>query len=223
MKTYPSIPYWKKGLYGKSCYIFYKYDGTLLRSTWSKKRGFFKFGTKGQMIDENHEQWGEAVRIFLETYGDNLPAIFNKNFRNIESIDCFSEYWGYNSFAGNHVNTDKKYVTLFDISLYKKGMLSPKEFINNFGNVFIAEFLGTYTYNKELIRLIQSEYLDLFITNKHQSIFEGVVCKGIRKTKGQDLIWMCKVKNDKWLQQVKMKYGEKYLLDELNGDRSLMV
>jgi hypothetical protein len=44
------------------------------------------------------------------------------------------------------------------------------------------------------------------------------------KTKNQkDEVWMVKVKTKEWLQKVKELHGERALLEELNGDRRLLV
>ena len=51
---------------------------------------------------------------------------------------------------------------------------------------------------------------------------EGVICKGVRKTKGDELVWMTKIKTIEWLNKVKELYGEKGLLEELNNDKKLL-
>ena len=38
MKSYPSIQYWNKGVFGDSAYVSVKLDGTQIRAEWSKKR-----------------------------------------------------------------------------------------------------------------------------------------------------------------------------------------
>lgn len=223
MKAYPSIQYWNKGTFGEKVYCFSKIDGSQLRVEWSKKRGFFKFGTRGQMIDETHDQWGEAVKIFLETYSDSLPAIFRKKYREVENFVCFAEYYGYNSFAGNHELLDKKHVALFDVSAYKRGILPPKEFVDNFQLPETVSFLGVRTYGRELIETVKrSKWTPFKIeSDRPQLTFEGIVCKWIQKTKGQDLVKMTKIKSSDWLRKVKLQYGEDFLIKELNNDRTL--
>ena len=54
-----------------------------------------------------------------------------------------------------------------------------------------------------------------------QPLFEGVVCKGTHKTKGRDLIWQVKCKTRSWLEAVRALKGQKYLLEEVNGDTEL--
>lgn len=51
---------------------------------------------------------------------------------------------------------------------------------------------------------------------------EGVIVKGVRKTKGKDEVWMAKIKTNLWLDKVKSKLGEKALLEEVNGNRLLL-
>ena len=71
MKTYPSIDGLAKAPH-KPCYTFVKYDGSNLRFEWSKKRGWYKFGTRKTMIDQNTPVFGSAIPMFLEKYGDGL-------------------------------------------------------------------------------------------------------------------------------------------------------
>ena len=61
--------------------------------------------------------------------------------------------------------------------------------------------------------------------NNVYDLSEGVVCKGITKTKRKKIeqIHMSKIKTIEWLQKVKKKYGQDKLLEELNGDKSLMI
>jgi len=44
MKSYPSIP--GKHTNGIPLTVFDKLDGSNIRAEWSKKRGFYKFGTR---------------------------------------------------------------------------------------------------------------------------------------------------------------------------------
>jgi hypothetical protein len=65
----------------------------------------------------------------------------------------------------------------------------------------------------ELIQLIR---------NNDFSLKEGVICKGTYKTKGNNIVWMSKIKTNEWLDRIKNTLGEKELLLELNGDMSLL-
>lgn len=68
MKEYPSIPFWNKGTFGERVYVFEKLDGTQLRIEWSKKQGFYKFGTRGQLINEEDRIWGNDLRVLHSSH-----------------------------------------------------------------------------------------------------------------------------------------------------------
>lgn len=214
MKNYPKIEYHNKGLFGEYCYAFDKLDGSQIRIEYSRKRGWYKFGTRNVMIDRNSKPFGDSIDIFFNKYSDDLIKIFNTNklYRNIDNFVIFAEYIGKNSFAGQHIETDTKDVILFDISQYKRGFIPPREFIENFGDLHIPNIIYKGEYNNDLINTIKSS----------DSLKEGVVCKGIFKTKGSDQIWMTKIKTNDWLNKVKVKFGDKYLLEELNNDKTLL-
>lgn len=213
MKQYPKIEYFNQGYFGDTVWGFDKLDGSNVRYEWGKKRGWYKFGTKGQMISEKDENFGDAIPIFLEKYGDDLESIFRKTYSNIESVVVFGEYLGENSFAGRHQSQDKKDVVLFDVNLYKKGFISPREFIDNFGHLHIPSVIYKGEYNIELIRDVRKNIYKLS---------EGLVCKGVRKTKGNEVVWMTKIKTIEWLNKVRELFGERALFDELNGDKKLI-
>lgn len=213
MKTYNSIPYYNKGHFGDTVWVFDKLDGSNLRFGWGKKRGWYKFGTKKQMISEKDPNFGDAIPIFLEKYGDDLDIVFRKKYPNVESIVIFGEYLGDNSFAGRHDPNDEKDIILFDVNLYKKGFISPREFVDNFGHLDIPDVVYKGEYNDDLINDVR---------NNIWNLKEGVICKGVRKTKGDELVWMTKIKTNEWLEKIKVLYGERALMEELNRDVSLL-
>jgi hypothetical protein len=220
MKTYPSINYYNKGIYGSIVHVFDKLDGSNIRCEWSKKSGWYKFGTRNCLIDEKHEQFGEGITIFLNKYADELHNIFRKEkiFRNTDKCMVFCEFLGDNSFAGWHNPNDKKDVVLFDIWQFKKGFVAPSDFVEIISsNLHTAEFLGKFEYNDELISKIQNNQFGNF------PLKEGIICKGFLNKKGQDNVWMTKIKTKEWLTQVKNKLGDKALLDEVNGNSELII
>jgi len=148
MKQYNSIPYHNKGHFDTYIYAFNKYDGSNVRFEWDRKHsnknknfGFNKFGTRKQMIYENDETWGQAIEIFMNKYAQGLDKIFreDKNLRNAKKITVFAEYFGPNSFAGQHEPTDEMDLVLFDVDVYQKGFIKPKEFIKLFSHLGIPE------------------------------------------------------------------------------------
>ena len=63
------------------------------------------------------------------------------------------------------------------------------------------------------------------VRNNIYGLNEGVVVKGITKTKRKDIynIFMVKIKTNNWLQRLKGVHGEEKLLEELNGDMDLFL
>ncbi len=212
MKSYPKIEHYNKGLMGQKCYAFYKHDGSNFRAEWGRKRGWYKYGTRNVMVDKNTPLFGEAISTFLNKYGESLDRTFREKYKGTENFVVFGEYFGENSFAGKHVDEDKKDIILFDVNKYKKGFLSPQEFIDNFGHLDIPKIVYEGVYDYDFIRKVRSNEFGLE---------EGVVCKGTYKTKGNDVIWMTKVKTMEWLKRVKSLYGDKAILEEFNNDLSL--
>lgn len=215
MKSYPHIEYYPKGIMNEHIIAFDKLDGSNIRCEFSRKRGFYKFGTKKCIIDESNEQFGKAITIFKEKYNEDLSRIFySKDYRNFLSIVVFSEYFGENSFAGQHQPDDNMDMVLFDVDLYKKGLLKPNDFVKDFGHLHIPNIIYEGNLNKEFINNVK---------NNVYGLKEGVMCKGYRKTKGQDIVWMVKVKTHDWLDKLKNKYGDIALTEEFNGEIILSV
>ena len=216
MKSYPSIQFWNKGHFGQKVWGFDKLDGSQIRIEWSKKRGFYKFGSKNILIDE-HSFLAKAIPLFQNKYANDLEKIFRdtKEFRNTDSFVLFAEFFGSDTFAGLHFPEDDSLdVVIYDVSQYKKGMLTPKEFLDNFGHLHIPELVYEGNYNKQLVD-------DVFYQRGY-TLTEGLVCKGVTKTKGRDQVWMVKVKTQEWLLKLKERSGIEALIAELNNDSGLV-
>ncbi len=168
------------------------------------------------MIDKTDENFGIGIDIFLNKYSEDLERVFKDKYKRVENFVVFGEFIGENSFAGQHLDLDKKDVILFDVNQYKKGLISPYEFVSNFGHLHIPEIVYEGKYTEELIENIKLNKLSTYLK-------EGIVAKGINKNKDRDYIWQVKIKTNTWLKEVKEKFGEKYLLEELNNDRSLLL
>jgi hypothetical protein len=213
MKSYHSIPHWNKGIFGEKCIAQLKNDGSNMRFEWNKNSGFYKFGTKNAMIGEKDENFGDGIFIFLEKYNEDLNRMFRDKFSKVINFVVFGEYFGDNSFAGQHLKSDKKDVKMFDVSVYKHGIMNPYEFLDNFGHLDIPKVIYEGEYNMKFINDVRNDIYGLD---------EGVVCKGVFKTKKDgSQIWMSKIKTNLWLRKVKEKMGDKALLEELNGDKNL--
>ena len=192
MKEYPSIENRIRDIVrDKQIYAFDKLDGSQIRSEWDRKKMFWKFGTRHQMLDEQNDTYGEAVTLIKEKYEKELHDIFKKN-KFMKTI-CFFEFYGKNSFAGRQAN-EKHTVTLFDISIHKKGILEPINFLKMVGHLDIPKMLYMGNANKLFIESVLTRELD-------NMSFEGVVCKGQYITPGVPL--MFKIKSREWLEKLK--------------------
>ena len=211
MKTYPEIP-GPHGGHHKPCYAFVKYDGSNLRFEWSRKRGWYKFGTRKTMIDATHPIYGTAIPMFLEKYSSGLEKVFKseKLFRGVDNVIVFAEWFGAESFSGQHKPWDKKEIVLFDVNPIKKGFLSPKQFVDLFGHLPVAEVVWQGNFGPWLEEAVRKETIDIKSKFDVQALIpEGVVCKG---GTGHD-IWMCKIKTEQYKAALKVFYEhdwEKY-------------
>lgn len=210
MLQYPSINGVKNTPLGEPCVAFYKYDGSNLRFEWDRKKGWNKFGSRTQMIDAQTPILGQGIEIFMDTMSHEIIHRIKdqqgKQFNNLQRITAFSEFFGENSFAGTHQESDEKHLKLFDIFLFKKGFIHPKDFIDTFSDWnHSAEVVYQGNLNQPFIQSIRNNSLD------GKNLFEGVICKGVSKTiKSQyhgDL-WMCKIKTQAYLDRLKNVFAD---------------
>lgn len=185
MKSYPTIS--KNIRNDIYIYAFDKLDGNNIRAEWNKKKGFYKFGSRKQLIDETSDLGG-SINLIKEKYEEDLSRIFIK--QKWQSVVCFFEYHGPNSFAGHHTD-DELTVTLFDVNPYKQGILAPTEFINLMRYVDTPKVLFEGHITKEFIDKVKASSLQ-------GMTFEGCVCKGKEKNK----IIMFKIKSNVWLEKL---------------------
>jgi hypothetical protein len=180
------------------CIAFDKYDGSNIRAEWTRKRGWDKFGSRKVLMDETHPL-GDAIDIFLNTYGDDLEKIFKKDklFRNCQNVTVFGEYFGPNSFAGWHDPNDEKEIVMFDVSIHKKGMMSPRDFVKMFGHLKIPKIIYEGNFNESFIQDVK---------DGKYSVIEGIVAKGnLPHGRPPHNLWMAKVKTKTWLDKLKVE------------------
>lgn len=188
MKSYPSIP--KKVIKDLYIYGFDKLDGSQIRVEWNTKRGFYKFGTKTQLIDETSAPFGIAISLIREKYEKNLTHTFLS--KKWDSVICFFELWGKSSFAGSHDFKEKMEVTLLDVAPYKRGIIGPKEFLYLFRDFDIPGLLYQGYVSEELFDEVRQSKLE-------NMTFEGIVAKG---TDNNQTV-MFKLKSQAWLNKLK--------------------
>jgi hypothetical protein len=204
MKQYPSITKdIRKDIY---IYAFDKLDGSNIRAEWNSKKGFYKFGSRTQLIDSSHKPLGKAIQLIKEKYEIELAKVFKE--QHWQNVLCFFEFHGPNSFAGSHSEKEDQTVTLLDVNVYKQGLMEPAQFIKLFGHLDIPKVLFEGSVNSDLFDKVKQSILD-------GMTFEGVVCKGSNDKKTKMPI-MFKIKSNLWIQKLKEHcQGDECLFDKL--------
>lgn len=194
MELYPTIG---TKIIGENIIAFDKLDGSNIRAEWSRKTGFIKFGTRRRLLDPAEPILGEAISLFQEKYADDLEQIFRKE--KLQKATAFFEFHGANSFAGYHEDEEHT-VTLFDIHLYKQGLLTGSEFLKLVGHrVETVPVLFRGKVTSDFIREVREGALK-------GMTFEGVVCKGSMDNRRRPINF--KIKNEAWLKKLKHKCGD---------------
>lgn len=195
MKPYPSISR-STGQHFREfeAYVFDKLDGSNIRVEWSRKQGWNKFGTRNRLLDQTDETFGQVIPLFNDTIASDIEKVLRDE--RFDKVTIFMEFWGSQSLAGQHVAEDNKFLTLFDINVYKKGILGPRKFLDLFGHLqFIPKFLGRYNWTRGFVEQVRLGQIP-------NITFEGVVGKA---GDSHDLI-MAKAKTQTWVDKIKERY-----------------
>lgn len=104
MKSYPSItkdinPYTR-------IYAFDKIDGSNIRGEFNNKKGFYKFGSRNTLIDENTPTLGKSIAIIKEKFEKDIAAVFKKN--NWKDGVCFLNFMVKIHLQGNILTLKNK-------------------------------------------------------------------------------------------------------------------
>jgi len=192
------------------CIAFEKYDGTNLHWEWDRDFGWHSFGPRRdefnltdegiQLFIQQHAHLRQSVDVFRATLADGIEEVFraHPNYRELQSLKVFTEFFGPNSFAGLHKEGDPKELRLFDVLAEPLGMIGPKQFVADFGHlhsarvVYEGKLTGKFT---EDVRL--GKY----------GVSEGVVCKG--GSGGAD-VWMIKVKTHAYMERLKKAFADRW-------------
>ncbi|WQJ53938.1 MAG: RNA ligase [Wendovervirus sonii] len=217
MKHYDSIESinYDKSLIGENVWAFNKLDGQNLCVKYnSKRKEFAGFGSRKCQVDENHEQFGGAVRFFKSKISNILLDIINNNsgkgqlFKGIDEITFYFEWYGEHSFAGFHQEGDEMHLALIDVHLKKKGYIEPKDFYEIFGNVpglEIPELIFKGVLTNSFIKSINDN--DWTSENpEYPSVKEGVVCRRSSILKGQRMPKV-KIKTKWWIDKLHEKFS----------------
>jgi hypothetical protein len=195
MKHYPSIPKFDI----EKCpdiyyYCFQKIDGSNISAEWNIKRGFYKFGTRNELIDENSKPFGRAIKVIKDKFEEDISLICREH--KWRDALFFFEFYGPSSCFGTHNFEEDMTATLIDVNPYKEGIMPPTEFIKYFGHLDIAKVLYEGHITADFVDSVKKSSL------KGMSE-EGVVCKGCNDKKTKMPV-MFKIKSKKWLDKLKV-------------------
>lgn len=191
MKSYPSIiKDLRQDIY---IYAFDKLDGSNMRAEWNNKKGFYKFGTRHTMIDEKTKPFNQAIKIIRDKFENDLAVVCKEN--NWRDALFFFEFYGEESFAGQHNFEKEMTATLIDANPYKEGILNPAEFIKFFGHLDIPGILYEGHINSDFVDQVKQSTLS-------GMTLEGVVCKGAND-KLTKMPIMFKIKSKAWLDKLR--------------------
>lgn len=202
MKQYPTMS--GKILRDINIYAFDKLDGSNIRAEWSKKRGFYKFGSRKRLLGSDQEAIVDSQDIIITKYEKDLTIIFEKE--GWDRVICFFEFYGDNSFAGQHEN-ERHDVMLLDVNPYKKGIMMPHDFIRTFSWVHTPKLLYYGKANRDFESTVRQGLLQ-------GMTFEGVVCKGPLDKK-KKMVTMFKIKSRAWLDKLRDYCGDNEKLFEV--------
>ena len=193
--------------YGEDCIAFEKLDGSNLRFEFNRKQGWYKFGTRTRTFDKSDKEFGESIDLFLNKYGEPLAKTMRDKFAKTESCIAYAEYFGPVSFAGLHdpnylhqigylkeIVPNPRDIVLFDFNPYKKGFVSPVDFLKLFSNLHIPNVIRVGRLTKGFV---------MEVREGAYPVKEGVVCKGGEGHK----LWMRKIKTDAFIEEIKRVFG----------------
>ncbi len=204
-------------LLGKSVWAFNKLDGQNFAVKYNPKKNIFdSFGSRKRIVDENDEQFGNAVKFFKNSgIPETLSELVKKNkgkngvFAGVDEITFYFEWCGEHSFAGKHDSSDILHLYLIDVFLKKKGYIEPKPYYDIFCK---DERLDTpeLIYKGVLTNTFVKEIWDNDWTKqdcRYPMVKEGVVCRMSSLLKGQRMPKV-KFKTKWWIDKLHELYTE---------------
>jgi len=181
--------------FGAPVHIFDKLDGSNIRAEWTPKTNeLLKFGARKRLLDKSDELLGKSIDLIRNKYEQQLCDIAKKWYRDKNRVTFFFEFFGPNSFAGNHEPEDAHDIVLLDVHVYKQGLLDPRLFLKRFGKLHIPKLFAQTRANTPFIELVKSNQLE-------GMTFEGVICKGGLDKKRKPVLF--KIKSQAWLDKLK--------------------
>ena len=145
---------------------------------------------------KNHHGYSDAVKIFIRDLAMPLADLFSEhpNF-DAQEMTVFTEYFGPQSFAGLHKDSDIKRLVMFDVS-NGDTIVPPEQFVEDFSHLDIARVI----YRGKLTGQFTED-----VRQGRYDVEEGVVCKGGRTP---DSLWMVKIKTNSYQSKLKQAFHD---------------
>ena len=206
LSRYPSIDGPSINELDEPCLAFHKYDGSNLQFAWRQNDGWYQYGTRRRLITAKNPLFGNAIELFQNKYADGILKTLRKHkeYRQVREVVAYCEFFGASTFSGLHKDGEQRQLKLFDLYLPEQGFVIPRDFVQHFNHLDIAEVIYEGTLTKEFISAVRE--------GKY-SVKEGVVAKGVstkRRRKGKTEIetWMVKIKTKAWLEELHRRSAE---------------
>jgi hypothetical protein len=156
MKTYPSIT--TKIDFSLSYHIFDKLDGSNIRAEWSPKQGFYKFGSRTQLLTPDQAPLYPSIEAFQTKYGEELGSRLSK--AKVERAVCFFEWLGpKSSFGSHHDDIETMNPVLIDIDIYKKGLMPPEKFVDFTAGLEIPKLIHVGRVSEDMFQSVRNRTL----------------------------------------------------------------
>lgn len=206
---YPKIPENSDKFQGK-CIAFEKYDGTNMHWVWSLDQGWCKFGTRRtqftlkkhgiEEFKQIHSELSEAPNIFNDCFRDSLSIFLShhKIYSRSYNIIVFTEFYGSNSFAGNHSEEDARCnsqkLIIIDVEVNNR-IIPPNQLIDDFDS------FGRFDVARVVYKGKYSGQFAEDVKNGKYNVNEGVVVKGVVDNE----VFMTKIKTKEYLKRLQQR------------------
>lgn len=190
----------------RQCIAFEKYDGTNIHWTFKPGEGWQEYGVRRDRYDINttgvrafeaaHPELAGAHKLWDQD--SKLEDFLNSNpkYNTAKEIIVFTEYFGPNSFAGQHDPKDTKQLIIFDVQVDGK-IIPPDQFVEDFKQFNIARIIFQGKFSGQLFVDVRKGKYD---------VKEGVVVKGIFSSQ----VYMAKIKTEAYLDRLKKEFKDNW-------------
>ena len=146
------------------------------------------------------------ISVFTQSCAEPLSKFFRDEYRNNHrEIYVFGEFYGANSFAGRHDESDNYQIKIFDILVGHKNrkLIKPQDFVKTIAKIVdTPDVVYSGNLNDQFIKDVREGRYD---------VNEGVICKGTEPTGAAfGGIWQCKIKTQKYLNKLQEVYGTEW-------------